>query len=588
MADIEGIRVALVDEALKAIYAVEPPGWTRLEPQSVSGDPRPGLEARVHDALWLLARQWQLGEFQGEDAGSPVAVHVTTSTRQVTAWQPGDPAGGAAVRALGDELLEVRVEREPTTAAGLDLRARAEAGAQLLAMLGEAGVAVDRAALLAAAPAAADHEDPFDTHLGALRTMLAGRIPDGEAAAAALEAGLASAPMALPAWLAGADPAVAAGVARAWLDWYRGSVAPRPDPGADAWIDERLEHRFGVAVGSGADQVVLRAPAFGGGRIDWYDFDAVADPGPFAEPPADAPPAAEPVVRARTTQPSPLRYGGMPADRYWGFEDGQVDLGSLEAQPHDIARLMLAEFATIYGNDWLVVPIDVPFGSFTTLSDVSYTTTFGERLTVPQADDEGRSGRFRLFEISRAGSTATIDGLFVPPAAVGVMDGPTLEEVVLLRDEMANMAWAVERVVQGPSGDPRSRSDEPKPPPITPGTEPGAELDYLLQTEVPAHWIPFVPVSSGYRAVDLRKGAMLNDGAVVEPLGVLLRPGRPMVVRDAEVPREGVRVRRVRALARRLDGSYARWTTRRVTVGRGEGSSSLLFDSAIPRRPGGG
>ena len=52
------------------------PSWTRLEPQSVSGDPRPGLEARVHDPLWLLCRQWQLGELEGEDAGSPVGVEL--------------------------------------------------------------------------------------------------------------------------------------------------------------------------------------------------------------------------------------------------------------------------------------------------------------------------------------------------------------------------------------------------------------------------------------------------------------------------------------------------------------------------------
>ena len=26
----------------------------------------------LYDPLWLLARQWQLGEFQGEDNGSPI------------------------------------------------------------------------------------------------------------------------------------------------------------------------------------------------------------------------------------------------------------------------------------------------------------------------------------------------------------------------------------------------------------------------------------------------------------------------------------------------------------------------------------
>ena len=38
-------------------------------------------------------------------------------------------------------------------------------------------------------------------------------------------------------------------------------------------------------------------------------------------------------------------------------------------------------------------------------------------------------------------------------------------------------------------------------------------------------------------------------------------------------------------MTRRADGTYMRWTTRRVGVGRGEGTSRLAFDLAIQRRP---
>src|SRR5215472_9971269 len=103
MSIADGLRVTRVDQAAPAAaiaYLLEPPGWTRLEPQSVSGDPTPGLEARLHDPLWLLARQWQLGEFAADDAGSPVAVHVATSTSLVSAWLPGDPSGARPARPL--------------------------------------------------------------------------------------------------------------------------------------------------------------------------------------------------------------------------------------------------------------------------------------------------------------------------------------------------------------------------------------------------------------------------------------------------------------------------------------------------------
>jgi hypothetical protein len=259
-----------------------------------------------------------------------------------------------------------------------------------------------------------------------------------------------------------------------------------------------------------------------------------------------------------------------------------VNLGALESQPHDPARLCLAEFALIYGNDWVVVPVDVDAGTLTLVTEVSYTTTFGERIAVAEADDATRSGRFRMFHITERGGDRSMPGLFTPPSALGVVEGGALEDVLLLRDETANMAWAVERTVQGPSGDPRSRGDEPRPEPIVPRSDPGAELDYVLETEVPDHWIPLVPVSVGLAAIALRKGAMVKRGAPVLPRGVLLRP-TPLTIRDEELAREGVRVRRVPALARDADGVYLRWIGRRVSVGRGEGSSGFGFDWAIPR-----
>ncbi|MEA2220880.1 MAG: hypothetical protein QOJ35_3506 [Solirubrobacteraceae bacterium] len=574
----KGSRVQRVDAQLRAVFALEPPGWTRLEPQSVSGDPTPGIEARVFDPLWMLVRQWQLGEFSAEDAGSPVAVTAETQTVDVTAWQPPDRDSrwDRPARPLAPgELLEPLVQRERIAAPRIGLRQRAEAGAQFLTQVD--GLGVDVAGVLADCPLEPPPEGvPENRAAIELASVVVGRVPDGERVAAALEAGLAAEPQALPAWFAAvADEAAALAAASEWLRWYRGQVAPAPDPDGDCWIEDRLEYRFRI----GAGPHVFEAPAFEGGRVDWHHFVAAPQGTPALVPAGD-----EPAVRSTTLLATPLRFAGMPADRYWQFEDGQVNLGALEVQTHDVARLLLVEFATVYGSDWLTVPLDVPGGSFTTVRSVEYTTTFGETIAVPAADDSGRSGRFRLFRMSVKDSDATIDGLLVAPAVVGLSDGGALEEVLFLRDEMANMAWAVERTVEDPAGDPRSRRDEGYPAPFQSDDAPGAELDYLLQNEVPAWWIPVLPVSTGYRTIALRKGAMVVDGAPVEPRGVLLRPGEPLVVRDEEVPREGVRVRRIPSLARLVDGGYARWIARRATVGRGEGASSLAFDSAIARK----
>ena len=44
-------------------------GITRLETQPTAINLQAGLAAPLADPLWMLARQWQFNEFQGEDAG---------------------------------------------------------------------------------------------------------------------------------------------------------------------------------------------------------------------------------------------------------------------------------------------------------------------------------------------------------------------------------------------------------------------------------------------------------------------------------------------------------------------------------------
>ena len=43
--------------------------WNRLEGRPRTTDFDRALRAEVRDPLWLLTRQWQLGEFTGSDAG---------------------------------------------------------------------------------------------------------------------------------------------------------------------------------------------------------------------------------------------------------------------------------------------------------------------------------------------------------------------------------------------------------------------------------------------------------------------------------------------------------------------------------------
>jgi hypothetical protein len=172
--------------------------------------------------------------------------------------------------------------------------------------------------------------------------------------------------------------------------------------------------------------------------------------------------------------------------------------------------------------------------------------------------------------------------------------------VLFLRDEMANMAWAVERVVQGQAGRPLDRYEayqemrrrETAAAPPEPEEDPGAYADliYRLGTSVPDYWIPLLPEEfvspAGEISMRLRRGAMPRfgpDGAVVgivPPLGSLLRPSEPLSLYEEEVPREGARVKRAVQFCRWINGSSHLWIGARKRPGRGEGSSGLRFDTA--------
>ena len=45
------------------------------------------------------------------------------------------------------------------------------------------------------------------------------------------------------------------------------------------------------------------------------------------------------------------------------LEDARIDFGALQPGATDLAQLLMVETLTGYGNDWYVIPIDLPVGS---------------------------------------------------------------------------------------------------------------------------------------------------------------------------------------------------------------------------------
>ncbi len=374
---------------------------------------------------------------------------------------------------------------------------------------------------------------------------------------------------------------------RAWLEWWDGLFL-EPDDDVDAWVTNRLEYRFRVSAPDGQGQIVLSAGEYRSGDLDWFDFDVEIDSALDSEP---GPGRMRTV--SQTVVPTPVEFAGMPAPRWWEMEQGRVDFGRVDAAPDDLARLLLLEFALVYGNDWLMVPVTLEAGSICRVRSLEVTDTFGVRLDIPpteQPDDTAANwGLFHPAETGRPLTHRVEPGrrLFVlPPTLASSLSSEPVEEVLLIRDEMANLAWAIERKVPGADGRPLDRFEAYQEkrraePPAGPIPEEVA-VEYRLAASIPDHWIPLVPVHTdeAQRAIALQRGAMIDPttGQPILPLGRVLTPGRRLIFPDETVSRAGERVTRHFQHTRWIDGSSLLWMGRRRRPGRGEGSSGLRFD----------
>jgi hypothetical protein len=213
-----------------------------------------------------------------------------------------------------------------------------------------------------------------------------------------------------------------------------------------------MEYTFSIEVPTDAGKVTLNAPEYHGGRLDWDAFRVesvnVTQPG-------------KPVRTHRrdTMLPTLVTFTGMPAPRFRQIEDGSVDFGNPHPIEHDLGRLLLAEFAMSWGNDWFLVPVEVNAGSLCRINEVLVTDTFG--ITTRILPQWQHAPNWSVGHLSMADRTASFrQFLFVPPVLPSSHQSPNIEEVLFLRDEMANVAWAIEQHVADPLGRPRPVADK--------------------------------------------------------------------------------------------------------------------------------
>ncbi|MBK9450946.1 MAG: hypothetical protein IPN95_16370 [Bacteroidetes bacterium] len=561
--------------AIKAFRKPSITGYNRLEPSPRSADFERSLQAEIRDPLWMLTRQWQFGEFQGEDAASPVTAQILADHVAINrvhfpgnkqfSYDPSIP-------------LETKVERESVPAS---LFHAVQLGRHFLKLMRANGLEGHLGLLIAKFPFSYAI-DPNDTEGLQLKRAVEGKLFDGRSVENAIRT-ISGPGNDLGVWLA--SQAVSLGdltkfqtIADAFIAWINRSFS-QPDSAADsAWLPSQLEYQFKVsAQENGRDLLTLNAEQYQEGHLDWYSFDLTQIANIKGTESAQVSQSLTSFI------PAPISFKGMPYSRYWMMGDSQVDFGKIDTSATGLLHLLLAEFGLVYSNDWFMLPYPLKTNTACEIQGMVLTDVFGQHILIRPAGRGSESNwhRWSMFrQTDRTGGAANHNLFYLAPAITKALEGEPLEQVNFLRDEMANLVWGVETRVPsqagiGVSGNEIARKKD-EPAPFAPVGE--AKIRYLLGTTVPENWIPFIPVhmNGSDTEIQLQRAKMPNSKG---PMGRLLQEvPAPYYIQEEEVPRSGVIVERSWQRARWLRGASYLWIGRYKEAGKGEGWSNLKFD----------
>jgi hypothetical protein len=587
--------------------------WNRLEGRPRTQNFERALQAEVRDALWMLSRQWQLGEFRGSDAGSPVFAKVRVDSSTLTRYRPGDT--GTVGPFDESTPFEAQVEQRPVPlriggkVASLDVRlAMGREWQRLIAPIGAYATAFTEAYPVVAPDPASATDAPLcsEPPVFALFTAAAGRLMDGGLLYEHLVGAAGNHAYDGIPGIPASDYAAIDYAAEAFLAWFARLIFQPGPNGNDAWTPSHLEYRFAVSAPEKNGAKVYAAEEYYQDRLDWYSVDVSDDPiEPAANP---STPAVDPSNHdVRTTLPVPVTFTGMPNTRWWSFEERKTNYGDVDASTTDLAKLMFLEFALVYANDWFVIPFTLAAGSLASVRGLAVTNTFGERFWIDAAGSGAENAwqRWSMFTVDRAaapGAAADLTLLLLPTVAK-LDSSPPTEDVWLIRDEIADMVWGVEVTVPLASGETAPGIEAgallraflaAQIPPAAAVPDPVAAVRYEVMGTVPENWIPFIPVhvAGSNREIQLQRAALPrvlqgdpHAPVKVQPRTVLLRQGldvnQTYFLAEEEVPRAGTRVLQSYERTRWTDGRVVTWLRVRRQTGRGEGNSGLRFDYLV-------
>ncbi|HSP36147.1 MAG TPA: hypothetical protein VLR26_00150, partial [Frankiaceae bacterium] len=473
----------------------------RLESDPEQTDLGRGFTAEVADPAWLLGRQWQLGEHQGEDASSPVRV---TFRPRLT---PIDPVVGQPEYDPRTTPAEAIVESEPGDWWTPGRR-----------------VGAGRAVATAAASAGSPLPDDETLQLASLPVpydVLDGTGYDGRLL-----------------W----DRRLELNLDEAWFSALR---PPTSEP-LDLWDPAEFSYEASFA----ADGVALPLHRHDGGDLDWYSVDA---DGPLPDP--ASPP--DPVQRF----PGRVRYPGAPLPRWWEIEDAKVDIGGYPPDRAHLATLLLIDLIVNQSDDWFAFPVDALAGHVVTLDEVIVSDSFDQDWTLSPPDDWSLFATHGLGNRSLvlwATAATPLAGSAVDEVAVGIDEDANLVWAVEQRLRGRTVASEAD-----PPPEPPAHLDMSGRPgfayrPMT--RVPPHWHPYVIQdVDGRRRFVQGRAADlSGAFAVLMPEA---ESDLLIDPASGGVSPTHQ--IEPAAIPSDGLRVERRAMLARATDGSPVLWTQRR-------------------------
>lgn len=582
--------------------------YVRIEPLTTAKTLKETVKGQVHDALWMLTQQYRVGEFRGEDAGSPMKARVQTQSTKINRFK----SRYGEVEEYNEQVpLEAKVERLPLRE---DLGMRIELGniwvklavkiypdeiKEIVQLFWE-NFYIDPL-----------EDDPAQNSNKAgvrIRNLVTKRSIDGVKLYHYFKNG------GTPGDFAPGYPALDDQM-ESFMQWVSNTYYTPETEEENSWSESELEYNCTVSApltaASGSNQNVLVADRYKRGDLDWYSFDLDPNVAAKLQETGFTIDNAQAVLPPQTFSyiPSNIEFKGMPTGKWWEFEDRNTDLSKMLTQKSDISKMVIMEFGLIYSNDWFIIPHPIPDSTITEVSGLVVTDVFGKNFLIERSGtgNEQQWYRWDLYNVSKRNSyiRESFGKLLSIPRIKNRMESEPFEKVMFLRDEMANMIWGVEEVVPNElfgGMDGKNAYLELldyldatlPPPPDPPGYIANSALHrFRISNSVPENWIPFIatkqiPTEHGGRDVMVQRAAMLRyvddnyTNEVIRPrtdiLSIGIAENQPYFINEEIVGRSGFVITSNFQRARWYDGKVFTWLGRTVKGGRGEGNSGLKFD----------